>query len=30
VFPGEGRNTGEYVNVRIDGCTPATLLGKII
>ncbi len=30
VFPGEGRHTGEYVNVRIDGCTPATLLGKII
>jgi tRNA-2-methylthio-N6-dimethylallyladenosine synthase len=30
VFPEEGRHTGEYVNVRIDGCTPATLLGKII
>jgi tRNA-2-methylthio-N6-dimethylallyladenosine synthase len=30
VFPGEGRQTGEYVNVRIDGCTPATLLGNII
>jgi len=30
VFPGEGRHTGEYVNVRIDGCTTATLLGKII
>jgi tRNA-2-methylthio-N6-dimethylallyladenosine synthase len=30
VFPAEGRKKGEYVNVRIDGCTPATLLGKII
>ena len=30
VFPAEGRKKGEYVSVRIEGCTPATLLGKII
>ncbi len=30
VFPGEGRRRGEYVNVRIERCTPATLIGKII
>jgi tRNA-2-methylthio-N6-dimethylallyladenosine synthase len=30
VFPAEGRKKGEYVNVKIEGCTPATLLGKII
>lgn len=30
VFPGEGRRRGAYVNVRIERCTPATLIGKII
>jgi len=30
VFPGNGRRKGEYVNVKIEGCTSATLLGKII
>jgi tRNA-2-methylthio-N6-dimethylallyladenosine synthase len=30
VFPGNGRSKGEYVNVKIEGCTSATLLGKII
>jgi len=30
VFPAEGRKKGEYVSVSIEGCTPATLLGKII
>ena len=30
VFPGNGDRKGEYVNVKIEGCTSATLLGKII
>jgi tRNA-2-methylthio-N6-dimethylallyladenosine synthase len=30
VLPGNGRRKGEYVNVKIEGCTSATLLGKII
>jgi tRNA-2-methylthio-N6-dimethylallyladenosine synthase len=30
VFPGNGHWKGEYVNVKIEGCTSATLLGKII
>lgn len=29
VFPGNGRRKGEYVNVKIENSTPATLLGKI-
>ena len=30
VFPGNGRRKGEYVNVKIESSTSATLLGKII
>jgi tRNA-2-methylthio-N6-dimethylallyladenosine synthase len=30
VFPGDGRRKGEYVNVKIESSTSATLLGKII
>jgi tRNA-2-methylthio-N6-dimethylallyladenosine synthase len=30
VFPEEGHRKGEYVNVLIEKCTPATLIGKII
>jgi tRNA-2-methylthio-N6-dimethylallyladenosine synthase len=30
VFPGKGFKKGEYVNVKIEGCTSATLLGQII
>ena len=30
VFPGKGHSKGEYVNVQIERCTSATLLGKII
>ncbi len=30
VFPGDGHKKGEYVNVLIDRCTSATLIGKII
>jgi tRNA-2-methylthio-N6-dimethylallyladenosine synthase len=30
VFPANGHGKGEYVNVKIEGCTSATLLGKII
>ena len=29
VFPGDGRRKGEYVNVKIESSTSATLLGKI-
>jgi tRNA-2-methylthio-N6-dimethylallyladenosine synthase len=30
VFPGNGSRKGEYVNVKIESSTSATLLGKII
>jgi tRNA-2-methylthio-N6-dimethylallyladenosine synthase len=30
VFPGDGHKKGDYVNVLIDRCTSATLIGKII
>jgi tRNA-2-methylthio-N6-dimethylallyladenosine synthase len=30
VFPGDSRRKGEYVNVKIESSTSATLLGKII
>jgi tRNA-2-methylthio-N6-dimethylallyladenosine synthase len=30
VFPGNGLRKGEFVSVKIEGCTSATLLGKII
>jgi tRNA-2-methylthio-N6-dimethylallyladenosine synthase len=30
VFPANGHGKGEYVNVKIEGCTSATLLGNII
>ncbi len=30
VFPGNGRNAGEYVRVEITSCTSATLLGRIV
>ena len=30
VFPGNGRRKGEYVDVYIERCTSATLIGKII
>jgi len=30
VFPGEGQSRGEYVNVMVERCTSATLIGKII
>lgn len=29
VFKGEGQNSGDYVNVKIDSCSSATLLGHI-
>lgn len=29
IFPGEGHKKGEYVNVKIERCTSATLIGKI-
>lgn len=29
VFPAEGHQAGEYVRVRIDACTSATLIGKL-
>ncbi len=29
VFPGEGHKAGDYVNVKIESCTSATLLGTI-
>ncbi|MDP4223049.1 MAG: tRNA (N6-isopentenyl adenosine(37)-C2)-methylthiotransferase MiaB [Bacteroidota bacterium] len=30
VFPAEGINRGDYVNVHIERCTPATLIGKAV
>ena len=30
VFPGNGHRKGEYVNVLIERCTSATLIGKIV
>ncbi|MCX6328515.1 MAG: tRNA (N6-isopentenyl adenosine(37)-C2)-methylthiotransferase MiaB [Bacteroidia bacterium] len=30
VFPGEGHKKGEYINVFIERCTSATLIGKIV
>jgi tRNA-2-methylthio-N6-dimethylallyladenosine synthase len=30
VFPGEGHSRGEYVNVMVERCTSATLIGKMI
>jgi tRNA-2-methylthio-N6-dimethylallyladenosine synthase len=30
IFPGENKIKGEYVCVRVDDCTGATLLGKIV
>ena len=30
VFPGLGHKAGDYVNVRINSCTSATLLGEIV
>ncbi len=30
VFPAEGRSKGEYVNVRVERCTSATLIGKAV
>ena len=30
VFPAEGHRKGEYVNVRVERCTPATLIGKAV
>jgi tRNA-2-methylthio-N6-dimethylallyladenosine synthase len=30
VFPGENHSKGEYVNVTIERCTSATLIGKIV
>lgn len=30
VFPAEGRRKGEYVNVRVERCTSATLIGKAV
>jgi tRNA-2-methylthio-N6-dimethylallyladenosine synthase len=30
VFPGNGHQKGEYVNVLVERCTSATLIGKII
>jgi len=30
IFPGENKNKGEYVLVRVEDCTGATLLGKIV
>lgn len=30
VFPAEGRKAGDYVDVMVETCTPATLIGKIL
>ena len=30
IFPKEDHSPGEYVNVKIDDCTPATLFGNIV
>jgi tRNA-2-methylthio-N6-dimethylallyladenosine synthase len=30
VFPGNGHQKGDYVNVQVERCTSATLIGKII
>ena len=30
VFPRENCKTGDYVQVQVTSCTPATLLGKIV
>ena len=30
VFPGEGHKKGDYVNILVERCTSATLIGKII
>jgi len=30
VFPASGQKAGDYVNVKIESCTSATLLGKIV
>lgn len=30
VFPRENKNKGQYVNVRVDRCTGATLMGEIV
>jgi len=30
VFPADGRRKGDYVNIRVEKCTSATLIGQII
>ena len=30
VFPAEGHKPGDYVTVRVESCTPATLIGTIV
>ena len=30
VFPASGQKPGDYVNVKVESCTSATLLGKIV
>lgn len=30
VFPGKGHKKGDYLNVRVERCTSATLIGKVI
>ncbi len=30
VFPGEGHKAGDYVQVRVDSCTSATLIGRLV
>jgi tRNA-2-methylthio-N6-dimethylallyladenosine synthase len=30
IFPGEGQQKGEYITVRIEDCTAATLIGKVV
>jgi tRNA-2-methylthio-N6-dimethylallyladenosine synthase len=30
VFPADGHNKGEYVNVQVERCTSATLIGNIV
>lgn len=30
VFPAEGRKPGDYVSVKVESCTSATLIGKIV
>jgi tRNA-2-methylthio-N6-dimethylallyladenosine synthase len=30
VFPAEGHSKGEYVSVRVERCTSATLIGKAV